>query len=75
MCLKIEKYLERVVLILILNATIEFQIDKETEIVTPATYIPKKKKAFNWTIITLSISVMVGMFLSKNKFFQKLWNE
>ncbi|XP_033210848.1 ankyrin repeat, SAM and basic leucine zipper domain-containing protein 1-like [Belonocnema kinseyi] len=49
------------------------KIDKETEISTPATYIPKKK-SYNWTI-ALSVTVMAGMFLSKNKFVQKLWSE
>ncbi|KAM0729197.1 Ankyrin repeat, SAM and basic leucine zipper domain-containing protein 1 [Formica fusca] len=49
------------------------KIDKEDDIGVPAIYIGPKKNKSNWTI-SLSITLMVGLYLCKTTYIQKLWN-
>lgn len=48
------------------------EIDKENNIGVPATWINFKNK-FDWTI-TISITLMVGLYLCKRMCIQRLWN-
>ncbi|KAG5307897.1 ASZ1 protein, partial [Acromyrmex insinuator] len=49
------------------------QIDKETNINAPAIWIGPKSIKSSWTI-TISITLMVGLYLCKKMYVQKLWN-
>ncbi|KAL6431446.1 hypothetical protein ACFW04_007215 [Cataglyphis niger] len=49
------------------------KIDKEDDIGVPAIYIGPKKNKSNWTI-PLSITLMVGLYLCKTTYIQRLWN-
>ncbi|XP_024872306.1 ankyrin repeat, SAM and basic leucine zipper domain-containing protein 1-like isoform X1 [Temnothorax curvispinosus] len=48
------------------------EIDKENNIGVPATWINPKSKS-GWTI-TISITLMVGLYLCKRMYIQRLWN-
>ncbi|XP_012536184.1 ankyrin repeat, SAM and basic leucine zipper domain-containing protein 1 [Monomorium pharaonis] len=48
------------------------EIDKENNIGVPATWINPKNKA-GWTI-TISITLMIGLYLCKKMYIQRLWN-
>ncbi|KYM77876.1 Ankyrin repeat, SAM and basic leucine zipper domain-containing protein 1 [Atta colombica] len=49
------------------------QVDKETNIGAPAIWIGPKSIKSNWTI-TISITLMVGLYLFKKMYVQRLWN-
>ncbi|KYQ50481.1 Ankyrin repeat, SAM and basic leucine zipper domain-containing protein 1 [Trachymyrmex zeteki] len=49
------------------------QINKENNIGVPAIWISPKSTKSNWTI-TISITLMIGLYLCKKMYVQRLWN-
>ncbi|EZA54453.1 hypothetical protein DMN91_012507 [Ooceraea biroi] len=51
------------------------KIDKESDIGVPATFIGPEKSSSKWTIITLGVTIMIGLHLCKTVCVQKFWND
>ncbi|KAH0947208.1 hypothetical protein HN011_004873 [Eciton burchellii] len=50
------------------------KIDKESDIGVPAIFISSKKNNSNWTAITLSVIVMIGLYFCKMACIQKFYS-
>jgi len=49
------------------------EIDEENNIGVPATWINPKSKSKSWTI-TISMTLIIGLYLCKRMYIQRLWN-